>query len=165
VTDAAAAVSGGAISGGALLVNFARTFGAPLGGAVSADQYGFDCAALGSIWPLNGCRGEGKYLPSMVVAPGEPGVPVVCWAPAGTQAKAVKMAANINVLVLLSMAFSTAYRSRPVWAEGRVQGSSKMCRKSPVPAMGKSGPVSVRPHYRPSSGREAVSDGLTSIQV
>ena len=30
---------------------------------------------------VNGCGGFGRYLPSIVVvAPGEPGVPVVCWA-------------------------------------------------------------------------------------
>src|SRR5512132_1806835 len=58
-----------------------RMFGAPLGGTVSAGQYGFDCAALGLISPLNTGRGGGKYLPSMVVvAPGEPGTPVVCCA-------------------------------------------------------------------------------------
>jgi hypothetical protein len=49
-----------------------------LGGTTRAGQYGFDCAALGLIWPRNSCGGFGRYLPSMVVvAPGEPGVPVV----------------------------------------------------------------------------------------
>jgi hypothetical protein len=81
-------------------------FGAPLGGTVIAGQYGFDCAALGSFWPLKGCGGFGRYLPSIViVAPGDPGVPVFRWAPAGAQAKTVKVAANIDVLVFLLIAF------------------------------------------------------------
>jgi hypothetical protein len=41
-----------------------------------------DCAALRSILPPNFCGGGGSWLPSIVVvALGEPGVPVVCWAP------------------------------------------------------------------------------------
>jgi hypothetical protein len=43
-----------------------------LGGTVSADQYGFDCAAFGLISPLNGCGGFGRYLPSIVVARANP---------------------------------------------------------------------------------------------
>src|SRR5215468_11307353 len=58
-----------------------RTFGAPLGGTTRAGQYGVDCAALRSILPSNFCGGGGSWLPSMlVVAPGEPGVPVICCA-------------------------------------------------------------------------------------
>jgi hypothetical protein len=58
-----------------------RMFGAPLGGTTRAGQYGFESTALGLISPRKGGGGFGKYLPSMVVvALGEPGVPVICWA-------------------------------------------------------------------------------------
>src|SRR6516165_3617359 len=58
-----------------------RMFGAPLGGTTRAGQYGVDCAALRSILPSNFCGGGGSWLPSMVVvALGEPGVPVICCA-------------------------------------------------------------------------------------
>jgi hypothetical protein len=55
------------------------TLGAPFGGLTNIGQYGVDCAALGLITPSKVCGGEGRYLPSMVVvAPGDPGVPVTC---------------------------------------------------------------------------------------
>jgi len=56
-----------------------RILGAPVGGTTRAGQLGFDCAALSSIRPWNGCCGGGRYLPSIVVmASGEPGAPVIC---------------------------------------------------------------------------------------
>src|ERR1700730_8569000 len=60
------------------------TLGAPLGGTTRAGQYGFDWLAWRLISPPNfgGCGG--RYFPSIVVvAPGEPGVPVICCAAAG----------------------------------------------------------------------------------
>src|SRR6476659_918598 len=58
-----------------------RTLGAPLGGTTAGGQYGFDCAASRPISPPNFDGGGGRYLPSIVVvALGEPGVPVICWA-------------------------------------------------------------------------------------
>src|SRR6516165_11066036 len=60
-----------------------RTFGASLGGTTRAGQYGVDCAALRSILPSNFCDGGGSWFPSIVVvALGEPGVPVICCASA-----------------------------------------------------------------------------------
>jgi hypothetical protein len=54
-------------------------FGAPLGGTTRIGQAGLDCAALSSICPLKGWGGGGSTWPSMVVvAFGEPGVPVIC---------------------------------------------------------------------------------------
>ena len=53
----------------------------------------------------------------VVVAPGEPGVPVVCWASAEAQARAVKMAANINVFVFLLMTSSYVV-SRSAYFDG-----------------------------------------------
>ena len=58
-----------------------RTLGAPLGGTTVGGQYGFDCAASRPITPPNFGGGGGRYFPSIVVvALGEPGVPVVCCA-------------------------------------------------------------------------------------
>jgi hypothetical protein len=58
-----------------------RTFGAPFGGTTRAGQYGFDCEALRPITPPNFCGGGGSCSPLIVVvAVGEPGVPVVCGA-------------------------------------------------------------------------------------
>src|SRR5690349_6661161 len=58
-----------------------RTLGAPFGGTTRAGQYGFDWSACRLISPPNFGGGGGRYFPSMVVvAPGEPGVPLVCCA-------------------------------------------------------------------------------------
>src|SRR6476646_11703703 len=60
------------------------TLGAPLGGTTRAGQYGFDWLAWRLISPPNFGGGGGRYFPSIVVvAPGEPGVPVICCAAAG----------------------------------------------------------------------------------
>jgi len=53
-----------------------RILGAPVGGTTRAGQLDFDCAALSSIRPWNGCGGGGRYLPSIVVVAS--GVPVIC---------------------------------------------------------------------------------------
>src|ERR1700757_420629 len=60
------------------------TLGAPLGGTTRAGQYGFDWLAWRLMSPPNFGGGGGRYFPSIVVvAPGEPGVPVICCAPTG----------------------------------------------------------------------------------
>ena len=57
-----------------------RTLGTPFGGTTWAGQYGLESLESRLIVPPNGAGGGGRYLPSIVVvAPGEPGVPVV-WA-------------------------------------------------------------------------------------
>ena len=57
------------------------TFGAPFGGTTRGAHHGFDSEAFSLITPPNFGSGGGSCLPSIVVvAPGEPGVPVVCWA-------------------------------------------------------------------------------------
>src|SRR5713101_3847873 len=59
------------------------TFGAPLGGTIDGGQYGLESLAVSLITPPNFGSGGGSCLPSIVVvAPGEPGVPVICWAKA-----------------------------------------------------------------------------------
>src|ERR1700758_5276785 len=58
-----------------------NTLGAPLGGTTRGGQYGLDWLALRLITPPNGAGWGGRYFPSMVVvALGEPGTPVICWA-------------------------------------------------------------------------------------
>src|ERR1700726_2896855 len=60
-----------------------RTFGAPLGGTTDGWQYGLESLASSLITPPNFGGSGGSCLPSIVVvALGEPGVPVICWAKA-----------------------------------------------------------------------------------
>src|SRR5437763_13859176 len=54
-----------------------RMLGAPLGGTTRGGQYGLESVAASLITPPKGIGGGGSCFPSMVVvAPGEPGVPV-----------------------------------------------------------------------------------------
>src|SRR5262249_35833437 len=56
-----------------------RTFGAPLGGTMRAGQKGLEPLVVRSILPPNFCGGAGIWSPwIVVVALGEPGVPVIC---------------------------------------------------------------------------------------
>src|SRR5215831_10261896 len=60
-----------------------RTFGAPLGGTTDGGQYGLESLAVSLITPPNFGGSGGNCLPSsVIVALGEPGVPVICWAKA-----------------------------------------------------------------------------------
>src|SRR6185437_9329637 len=79
------------------------TLGAPLGGTTRAGQYGFDWLAWRLISPPNFGGGGGRYFPSIVVvAPGEPGVPVICCAAAGrTEIVATATDANNPTRMLL----------------------------------------------------------------
>jgi hypothetical protein len=55
--------------------------GAPFLGTILGAHQGFDCNAPSLISPPNGGFGAGNCFPLMVVvAPGLPGAPVVCWA-------------------------------------------------------------------------------------
>src|SRR5438045_5258186 len=57
------------------------TFGAPLGGTIRGGQYGLESLASSLITPPNGRGGAGSCFPSIVVvALGDPGSPVICWA-------------------------------------------------------------------------------------
>src|ERR1700730_1763263 len=61
-----------------------RMLGAPLGGTIRGGQYGVESRALSLIPPPNFVGGAGSCSPLMVVvALGEPGVPVISWAGAG----------------------------------------------------------------------------------
>src|SRR5215468_2635376 len=74
-----------------------KTLGAPFGGTTVGGQYGLESLASKLIVPPNGAGGGGRYLPSIVVvALGEPGVPVVCCANVGTIVSMVNIAADSN---------------------------------------------------------------------
>src|SRR6266705_1683319 len=71
------------------------TLGAPLGGTTVGGHHGLESAALSLITPPNFGSGGGSCFPSMVVALGEPSVPVV-WTPARVEgATAMTAAASI----------------------------------------------------------------------
>ena len=62
-----------------IVVMMSSTFGAPLGGTTLGGQYGFESLASSLITPPNLDGGAGSCFPSIVVvALGEPGVPVIC---------------------------------------------------------------------------------------
>ena len=64
-------------------VMISSTFGAPFGGTTRGAHHGFDCSAPSLITPPNFGSGGGSCLPLMVVvALGEPSVPVTCCAKA-----------------------------------------------------------------------------------
>src|SRR5262245_20139278 len=63
------------------------TFGARFGGTTVGGHQGFESPASCLITPPNFGGGGGSCFPSMVVvALGEPGVPVICWADPGRAA-------------------------------------------------------------------------------
>src|SRR6516225_4671838 len=63
------------------------TFGAPFGGTTRGGHHGVDSEAFSLITPPNFGSGGGSCLPVIVVvASGEPGVPVICWANVGSGA-------------------------------------------------------------------------------
>src|SRR5215510_8367208 len=62
-------------------VIISSTLGAPFGGTTRGAHHGFDCSAPSLITPPNFGSGGGSCFPSIVVvALGEPGTPVICWA-------------------------------------------------------------------------------------
>ena len=66
-------------------VMISSTLGAPFGGTTRGAHQGFDCRASSLITPPNFGSGGGSCLPLMVVvALGEPSVPVTCCAKLGT---------------------------------------------------------------------------------
>src|SRR6476660_4372144 len=73
-----------------------RMFGAPLGGTTVGGHHGLESVAVSLITPPNCGSGGGSCFPSMVVvAPGEPGVPVVCICAFTEGATAMTAAASI----------------------------------------------------------------------
>src|SRR5215470_17497399 len=81
-----------------------RTLGAPFGGTTVAGQNGLESFASKLIVPPKGEAGGGRYFPSIVVvASGEPGVPVVCWASAGHMVTARAKTHATNALIFMDV--------------------------------------------------------------
>src|SRR5439155_7966189 len=77
-------------------VMMSRIFGAFLGGTTRGAHHAFDWRASFLITPPNFGSGGGSCLPLIVVvAPGEPGVPVVCICALAEGATAIPMAAKM----------------------------------------------------------------------
>src|SRR4030095_11488178 len=73
-----------------------RMLGAPLGGTTVGGHHDLESVAVSLITPPNFGSGGGSCFPSMVVvAPGEPGVPVVCICALAAGATAMTAAASI----------------------------------------------------------------------
>src|SRR5438132_10191370 len=63
------------------------TLGAPFGGTMLGGHHGLESVAFSLITPANIGGGGGSCFPSIVVvALGEPGTPLICWACAVTAA-------------------------------------------------------------------------------
>src|SRR5258707_8307292 len=78
------------------------TLGAPLGGTMRGGHQGLESLALSLITPANFGGGAGSCSPLMVVvALGEPGVPVVCICDWATGVTARNTAANIPYRMLI----------------------------------------------------------------
>src|SRR5262245_48569028 len=94
-------------------VMMSSTLGAPVGGSTRGGQYGFDCAAFRSIVPPNLQGACGICLPSIVVvALGEPGVPVICCVSAviGTERTDTRINSRSDIFIVASPA-SPAFAS------------------------------------------------------
>src|SRR5882672_8116618 len=77
------------------------TLGAPFGGTMVGGHHGLESLEFSLITPPNLGSGAGICFPSIVVvALGEPGVPVVCWAIAP---EAPSRRLNERMLVILIM--------------------------------------------------------------
>src|ERR1043166_4314313 len=73
-----------------------RMLGAPLGGTTVGGHHGLESGAVSLITPPNLGSGGGSWFPLMVVvAPGEPGVPVVWICARAEGAIATRAAASI----------------------------------------------------------------------
>src|SRR6266567_3486955 len=90
------------------------TLGAPFGGTTRGGHHGFESLALCWITPPNLVGGGGSCLPSIViVALGEPGVPVIVWAIAAGRQLALRRKLNVSNFVVLFMSrFSSGRLNR-----------------------------------------------------
>jgi len=88
--------------------------GAPFGGTTRGAHQAFDSEAFSLITPPNFGSGGGSCFPLIVVvALGEPGVPVICWATAGVAGMAARMNAripNTSDFVFIALLLSSLIR-------------------------------------------------------
>src|SRR5271165_6180895 len=83
-----------------------RTLGAPLGGTRRGGHQGLESLALSLITPPNFCGGAGSCSPLMVVvALGEPGVPVISWPGAGRATNIAAAAASSDKPLWINFRF------------------------------------------------------------
>src|SRR6267142_2591064 len=87
-------------------VMMSSTLGAPFGGTTRGGHQAFDSEAFSLITPPNGGSGGGSCFP-LVVALGEPGSPVVCWAEADNAA--VKRKAAVAIVNSLEIEATTIF--------------------------------------------------------
>src|SRR5687767_2870763 len=93
-----------------------NTLGAPFGGTIRGAHQAVDSEAFSLIIPPNAGGGGGSCFPStVVVAPGEPGIPVTCWANAETQLRARRLA-PASKLRLSFMNASAAFKNESLIA-------------------------------------------------
>src|SRR5450631_534190 len=87
--------------------------GAPFGGTTRGGHHGVESLALFSITPPNFRGGGGSCLPSIViVALGEPGVPLICWAiAAGESAAPIRTLNDSSVEVLIIFFSAVGYQN------------------------------------------------------
>src|SRR5512147_1814747 len=87
-------------------VMMSRTLGACLGGTMRGAHHALDCRASSLITPPNFGSGGGSCFPSMVVvAPGEPGTPVVSTAETGVTPKPLTSTAPADAHAVMNVNF------------------------------------------------------------
>src|SRR5438552_14953040 len=102
------------------------TFGAPSGGTIRGGHQVFDSLVVSPITPPKFGGGAGSCLPSIVVvALGEPGVPVTCWAKAGDAASVSRnQVETVRMPVLIIIFLPKFGRTRQI---GLHQAPEKVC--------------------------------------
>src|SRR5450631_984628 len=148
-------------------VMISRTFGAPLGGTTVGGHHGVDPGLFSVITPPNFGAGGGSCWPlSVVVALGEPNVPVTCWAdtvvdPAINAAKPDITASAIraNFILLTSAAVETVAILRH-WVELQMPAGNVAAgaRRRTLRRCGRAGSVFSRP-----AGIPAVTAATTAM--
>src|SRR5882724_7233303 len=87
-------------------VMISRMLGAPLGGTTFGGHHVFDSVASSLITPPNLGGGGGSCLPSMViVALGNPSVPLICWAYAPDEGIAPRRTLNDSIAAAFMISF------------------------------------------------------------
>src|SRR6516164_10155193 len=90
------------------------TLGAPFGGTTRGGHHGLESLAVSLITPPNFGSGGGSCLPLIVVvASGEPGVPVICWANVGSAADRTPRARTETLTIQWFARMAGLLRARP----------------------------------------------------
>src|SRR5450432_3575758 len=82
------------------------TLGAPFGGTTRGGHHGLESLTLSLITPPNFVGGGGSCLPSIVmVALGEPGVPLICWATDPDESAVPRRKPDASTVAILIISF------------------------------------------------------------